>query len=42
LKTYIPRSATTHLFVSKYKEMLSGIAAEEAREDHVTRQVSTV
>jgi hypothetical protein len=31
-----------HLFVSKYKEMLSGIAAEEAREDHVTRQVSTV
>jgi hypothetical protein len=42
LKTYIPRFATMHLFVSKYQEMLSGIAAEEAREDHVTRQVSTV
>ncbi|CAL4900103.1 unnamed protein product [Urochloa decumbens] len=38
LKTYIPRSAPMHMFVSRYQAMLSAMSAEEAKEDHVTKQ----
>ncbi|CAN6294063.1 unnamed protein product [Urochloa humidicola] len=38
LKTYIPRSAPMHVFVSRYQAMLTAMSSEEAKEDHVTKQ----
>ncbi|CAO2046257.1 unnamed protein product [Urochloa humidicola] len=38
LKTFIPRSAPMHLFVSQYQAMLKARDADEQREEHVTRQ----
>lgn len=39
LKTYIPRGAPMHLFVSQYNRMITDREGEEAREDHTTKQV---
>jgi hypothetical protein len=39
LKTYIPRSAPMHLFVSQYDRLVSDRIAEEGREEHATKQV---
>lgn len=39
LKTYIPRSAPMHLFVSQFNRLLADRDAEEAREEHATKQV---
>ncbi|KAL6609922.1 hypothetical protein ACP70R_039891 [Stipagrostis hirtigluma subsp. patula] len=39
LKTYIPRSAPMHLFVSQYNRLIADREAEEGREEHATKQV---
>jgi len=39
LKTYIPRSAPMHVFVARYQAMLDSMAAEESKDEHVTKQV---
>ena len=39
LKTYIPRSAPMHLFVSQYDRMITDREADEGREIHATTQV---
>ncbi|CAL4991083.1 unnamed protein product [Urochloa decumbens] len=38
LKTYIPRAAPMHLFVSQYARLVADREADEGREDHATRQ----
>ncbi|CAL4934499.1 unnamed protein product [Urochloa decumbens] len=40
LKTYIPRAAPMHLFVSQYARLVANREADEGREDHATRQVT--
>ncbi|CAL4984465.1 unnamed protein product [Urochloa decumbens] len=40
LKTYIPRAAPMHLFVSQYARLIADRSADEGREDHATNQVS--
>ncbi|CAN6326613.1 unnamed protein product [Urochloa humidicola] len=40
LKTYIPRAAPMHLFVSQYTRLVADREADEGREDHATKQVS--
>jgi len=42
LKTYIPRGAPMHLFVSQYNRMIEDRQAEEEREEHATKQVRNV
>lgn len=42
LKTYISRGAPMHLFVSQYNRMINDREAEEAREDHATKQVKNI
>jgi len=39
LKTYIPRSAPMHLFVSQYNIMIADCDADEGKEEHATKQV---
>jgi hypothetical protein len=39
LKTYIPRSAPMHLFVTQYDRLVSDRVADEGREEHATKQV---
>jgi hypothetical protein len=39
LKTYIPRSAPMHLFVTQYDRLITDRIAEEGREQHATKQV---
>jgi hypothetical protein len=39
LKTYIPRSAPMHLFVTQYDRLITDRVAEEGREQHATKQV---
>ncbi|KAL6842025.1 hypothetical protein ACP4OV_028004 [Aristida adscensionis] len=38
LKTYISRSSPMHLFVSQYNRLVADREAEEAREEHTTKQ----
>ncbi|CAL5070768.1 unnamed protein product [Urochloa decumbens] len=38
LKTYIPRAAPMHLFVSQYSRLVADRQADEGREDHATIQ----
>jgi len=40
LKTYIPRSAPMHLFVSQYNRMIADREADEGKEEHATKQVT--
>ncbi|CAM0945809.1 unnamed protein product [Alopecurus aequalis] len=40
LKTYIPRSALMHLFVTQYDRLVTDRIAEEGREQHATKQVN--
>ncbi|KAM0859107.1 hypothetical protein ACQ4PT_047399 [Festuca glaucescens] len=42
LKTYVPRSAPMHLFLSQYNRMIADRVAEEGREEHATKQVRPV
>ncbi|CAM0913334.1 unnamed protein product [Alopecurus aequalis] len=42
LKTYVPRSAPMHLFLSQYNRMIADRVAEEGREEHATKQVRRV
>lgn len=39
LKTYVPRAAPLHLFVSSYDRMIADREAEEGKEEHATKQV---
>ena len=39
LKTYIPRSAPMHLFVSQYNRMIADRDADEGKAEHATKQV---
>jgi hypothetical protein len=39
LKTYVPRSAPMHLFLSQYNRMIADRVAEEGKEEHATKQV---
>jgi hypothetical protein len=39
LKTYIPRSAPMHLFVTQYDRLVTDRVADEGREEHATKQV---
>ncbi|RLN04798.1 hypothetical protein C2845_PM13G12440 [Panicum miliaceum] len=38
LKTYIPRAAPMHLFVSNYNRMAANREADEGKEEHATKQ----
>lgn len=40
LKTYISRSAPMHTFVKQYNRMIMDREADEAKEEHATKQVS--
>ncbi|KAM0871914.1 hypothetical protein ACQ4PT_039072 [Festuca glaucescens] len=40
LKTYIPRSAPMHLFVTQFDRLVTDRVADEGREEHATKQVS--
>ena len=40
LKTYIPRSAPMHLFVSQYNRMIADREVDEGKEEHATKQVT--
>jgi hypothetical protein len=40
LKTYIPRSAPMHLFVTQYDRLVTDRVADEGREIHATKQVT--
>uniref|UniRef100_A0ACD5UC92 Uncharacterized protein n=1 Tax=Avena sativa TaxID=4498 RepID=A0ACD5UC92_AVESA len=42
LKTYIPRSAPMHLFVSQYDRMIADREADEGKEEHATKQTRRV
>jgi hypothetical protein len=42
LKTYIPRSAPMHLFVTQYDRLITDRIADEGREEHATKQVFKV
>jgi hypothetical protein len=39
LKTYIPRSAPMHLFVTQFDRLVTDRIADEGREQHATKQV---
>jgi hypothetical protein len=41
LKTYIPRSAPMHLFVTQYDRLVTDRIADEGREEHATKQVTS-
>ncbi|CAM0870364.1 unnamed protein product [Alopecurus aequalis] len=40
LKTYIPRSAPMHLFVTQFDRLVGDRIADEGREEHATKQVN--
>lgn len=40
LKTYIPRAAPMHLFVSQYNRLIADRVSDEAKEQHASKQVS--
>nr|XP_051198836.1 protein FAR1-RELATED SEQUENCE 1-like [Lolium perenne] len=40
LKTYIPRSAPMHLFVTQYDRLITDRVADVGREEHATKQVN--
>ncbi|KAM0894146.1 hypothetical protein ACQ4PT_024649 [Festuca glaucescens] len=42
LKTYIPRSAPMHLFVTQYDRLVTDRVADEGREIHATKQVNFI
>ncbi|KAM0912809.1 hypothetical protein ACQ4PT_012551 [Festuca glaucescens] len=42
LKTYIPRSAPMHLFVTQYDRLVTDRIADEGREEHATKQVNFI
>ncbi|KAK1603777.1 hypothetical protein QYE76_027450 [Lolium multiflorum] len=42
LKTYIPRSAPMHLFVTQYDRLVTDRIADEGREEHATKQANFI
>jgi hypothetical protein len=42
LKTYIPRSAPMHLFVTQFDRLVTDRVADQGREEHATKQVKEV
>ncbi|TVU20202.1 hypothetical protein EJB05_36401, partial [Eragrostis curvula] len=42
LKTYVPRAAPMHLFVSQYNRLITDKEADEGKEEHATKQVCRI